>query len=282
MEAATISAFEEVDRQILMLARAAARCEPMPRRAAAKAATIRPLAAAPAFLRFTHDARPQRIARRARQAPRRALVAAGILAVLAVSAFAVLGWQQLFHGPAPLTGKAAVDSVVARILAAESSGALDAKAKRSSAAGPAQFIDATWLELIRAYRPDLAKSRSREQLLDLRGNARLARAIAAHFAERNAALLARRGLPVTAGTLYLAHFAGAAGAAALLSAPDDADAASVMAKADSTGKTSRDELVRANPFLDTFTVADIRRWADRKMDGPRLVLTDLRADANGK
>jgi hypothetical protein len=207
------------------------------------------------------------------------VAASALAAVLIVSVIVAVRFLPLFHR-APLTGRAAVNAVVARILKAESSGALAALAKRSSAAGPAQFINETWLELIRAYRPDLANSRSREQLLDLRHNARLARAIATRFAERNAALLARRGLPVTAGTLYLAHFAGAAGAAALLSAPDDADAASVMAKADSTGRTSRDELVRANPFLDTFTVADIRRWADRKMDGPRLVLPYLRADAS--
>jgi len=88
-------------------------------------------------------------------------------------------------------------------------------------------------------------------------------------------VLKRRGLPVTAGTLYLAHFAGPAGAAALLKAPDDADAAAVMAKADASGKTKREQIVKANPFLDKLTVADVKRWAERKMDGPALVLTEL-------
>lgn len=279
MEAATISAFEEVDRQILNFARAAARCGPGPWRAPPAIARVTTTSTL-LHIDIAADAPPQRVADIGRLAPRTSFATVGLLvAVLGLAAIVAASFLPLFHSAAPLTGRAAVDAVVARILVAESSGEVGAKAKHSSAAGPAQFIDDTWLELIRAYRPDLAKNRSREELLDLRSKAGLAREIATRFALRNATLLARRGLPVTAGTLYLAHFAGAAGAAALLSAPPDADAASVMAKADSTGKTSREQLVKANPFLDTFSVADIKRWADRKMAGPRLVLTDLSTTA---
>jgi hypothetical protein len=57
----------------------------------------------------------------------------------------------------------------------------------------------------------------------------------------------------------------AAGAAAILSAPDDADAAHVMASADATGRTKPEQLIKANPFLEHFTVADLKTWADRKM-----------------
>ena len=49
-------------------------------------------------------------------------------------------------------------------------------------------------------------------------------------------MLRQRGLPVTAGTIYLAHFVGGAGAVAILSAPgNNADAALVMATADVDG-----------------------------------------------
>jgi hypothetical protein len=48
-----------------------------------------------------------------------------------------------------------------------------------------------------------------------------------------------------------------------------------MAMADASGNTKREQIVKANPFLDKFTVADIRHWADRKMDGPAVALTDL-------
>ena len=82
------------------------------------------------------------------------------------------------------------------------------------------------------------------------------------FTEHNAGMLRKRGLPVTPGTLYLAHFAGGAGAVAILAAREDADAASVMADA---GQTKREKIIGANPFLERFTVADVRSRADRKM-----------------
>ena len=78
------------------------------------------------------------------------------------------------------------------------------------------------------------------------------------FVARNIAMLRQRRLPVTAGTVYLAHFAGGAGAVAILSAPDNSDAALVIANADSTGRTKRERLIKANPFLEHFTVADLK------------------------
>ena len=41
------------------------------------------------------------------------------------------------------------------------------------------------------------------------------------------------------------------------------DAASLMASADATGRTTR--AVNANPFLKEFTVRDLKNWANRKM-----------------
>ena len=55
------------------------------------------------------------------------------------------------------------------------------------------------------------------------------------------------------------------GGDAILSALEEADAASIMAGADATGRTKREKLVKANPFLERFTVADLKSWADRKM-----------------
>jgi hypothetical protein len=163
-----------------------------------------------------------------------------------------------------------VNVVVERIIDVESNGNPNAKNKRSSATGPGQFLDETWLEMIRAHRPDLSRGRSEGEILELRRDPNLSREITARFAERNATALRQQGLPVTPGTVYLAHFAGAAGAVAILSAPENADAALVMAKADATGRTKREKIIRANPFLERFTVADLKTWADRKMRGPGL------------
>jgi len=158
--------------------------------------------------------------------------------------------------------------VVERIIGVESDGSPNAKNRRSSALGLGQFLDETWLDMIRAHRPDLAKDRIQGEILELRRDAKIAREITARFTERNAEMLRRRGLPVTPGTLYLAHFAGGAGAVAILSATKNADAALVMATADATGRTKREKIVKANPFLERFTVADLRNWADRKMRVP--------------
>jgi hypothetical protein len=167
-----------------------------------------------------------------------------------------------------LTGGAAIDSVVERIISIESSGDPNAKNKRSSATGLGQFLDETWLDLIRTHRPDLARGRGQDKTLELRRDAKIAREITTRFTEQNAQMLRKKGLPVTPGTLYLAHFAGGAGAVAILSALKDADAAAVMAGADATGRTKREKIIKANPFLERFTVADLRSWADRKMRVP--------------
>jgi hypothetical protein len=186
-----------------------------------------------------------------------------------------LGWiggsnSHLFYdlNRPEMDGQAALNSVVERIIHAESDGDPNAKKKRSSATGAGQFLDGTWLEMIRLHRPDLVEGRSEKDILDLRRDPELAREIATRFVEQNAAMLSKRGLPVTPGTLYLAYFAGAAGAVAILSVPENADAASLMASADATGRMTREKIVGANPFLGGFTAADLKHWADRKMRGP--------------
>jgi hypothetical protein len=175
-----------------------------------------------------------------------------------------------------LTGQLAISDVVERIIVAESNGDPNLKDSHSSATGLGQFLDDTWLDLIRQYRPDLTKGRSESETLELRREAKLAREITTRFVEQNAAILKHRGLPVTAGSIYLAHFAGPAGAVAILSASENADPALVMASADTTGRTKRQQLLKANPFLEHFTVADLKIWADRKMHGPDPHPTNVR------
>jgi hypothetical protein len=164
-----------------------------------------------------------------------------------------------------LSGNDAIATVVARITEAESGGCPNTKNKRSSALGTGQFLDETWVRLIRTHRPDIAR-RSEREVLELRRDPELTREITTRLAEQNAAKLRRFGFPVTQGTLYLSHFAGSAGAVAILSAPQNADAATVMASADATRRMTREKIVNANPFLQRFTVADLKSWADRKMD----------------
>jgi hypothetical protein len=164
-----------------------------------------------------------------------------------------------------VTERPTIAAMVEQIIKVESNGDANTKNERSSALGLGQFLGETWLDLIRTNRPDLAMGRSESDTLELRRDAKVAREITARFTEQNAQLLRKRGLPVTPGTLYLAHFAGGAGAVAILSAQQNADAASIMASADATGRTTREKIVKANPFLEHFTIADLKSWADRKM-----------------
>jgi hypothetical protein len=107
--------------------------------------------------------------------------------------------------------------------------------------------------------------RSKKEVLDLRRDLEVSREIMTRFVEQNALMLSKRNLTVTPGTLYLTYFAGPAGALAVLSVSDDADAASLMASADVTGRTTREKLLNANPFLKSLTVGDLKKWADRRM-----------------
>jgi hypothetical protein len=184
------------------------------------------------------------------------------------------GWSSFDFVSRALTSKTVLSDVVERIIHAESNGCPNAKNTRSSAMGAGQFLDQTWLHLIRVHRPELARGSEREAL-ELRRDPKLAREITLRLAEHNASLLRARGLPVTRGTLYLSHFAGGAGAVALLAAPDNADAAAIMASADATGRTTRAKIVNANPFLQRFTVTDLKSWADRKMHNPGFRMADL-------
>jgi hypothetical protein len=140
-----------------------------------------------------------------------------IIMGMSLTAFS-LGWLGGYDAYRPSdsqreepTAGATIDAVVERIIGVESDGDPNVKNKRSSATGLGQFLDETWFDMIRAHRPDLAKGRSQAEILELRRDARIAREITARFTERNAGMLIKRGLPVTPGTLYLAHFAGGAG-----------------------------------------------------------------------
>lgn len=175
----------------------------------------------------------------------------------------------LFPDQAASSFKALVD----RITMAESQGNPDARNKFSSATGLGQFINATWMELIRKHRPDLVGAKNDKEILDLRKDPELSREMTARYVEQNSSILLKKGLPVTPGSLYLAHFAGPGGAAAILSAPEEVDAATVIASVDGQPAKAREKIVNGNPFLKGFTVRDLKNWAHLKMQGISLELS---------
>jgi hypothetical protein len=144
-----------------------------------------------------------------------------------------------------------------RIITVESGGDANATNPNSSATGAGQFINSTWLTMIRQNRPDLAQGKSDQEILAMRSDPALSKEMVDAYAVNNSAILQKNGLPVTPGTTYLAHFAGPGGAIKVLQADPNAMAGDVLGPA----------VVKANPFLAKMTAKDLQAWADRKMGG---------------
>src|SRR6202171_166506 len=234
----------------------------------AKASPLRP-AHTSKYMKRPDQARPPKPAGRRRAAWRNWLSIEYLTLLAAAIGLAFVSTSYLFSDKfsSEPVDKTEIKALVERIVAIESNGDSNARNKRSSATGAGQFLDDTWLEAVRRHRRDLIQGRSDKEILELRRDDKLTREIATRLVEQYAAILGKRGLPVTPGTLYLAYFAGPAGAVALLSGSEKADAASLMASADVTGRTTRNKLIRANPFLKVLTAGDLKNWAAQKMRG---------------
>jgi hypothetical protein len=238
----------------------------------AKASPLRP-AHTSKYMKRPDQIRPPKPAGRRCTAWRNWLSIENLTLLVAAFALAFVSTSYLFsdaHFNREPVDKTEIKALVERIVAIESNGDTNARDKRSSATGGGQFLDDTWLEAVRRHRRDLIQGRSDKEILELRRDDKLAREVATRLVEQYAKILGKRGLPITPGSLYLAYFAGPAGAVALLSGAENADAASLMASADLTGRTTREKLVNANPFLKVLTVSDLKKWADSKMRGTRL------------
>ena len=119
----------------------------------------------------------------------------------------------------------------------ESSFKPDAKASTSSAKGLYQFIETTWLNMVRdkgadhglgefagkiddtVEGPRVADPAARKKILDLRNDPSLSAAMAAEYAKANRTQLeASLGRATNSTDLYMAHFLGASGATKFLNA----------------------------------------------------------------
>jgi hypothetical protein len=120
----------------------------------------------------------------------------------------------------------------------------EAKAKTSSAQGLFQFIEQTWLTMMKeagprlgygAYaeaitrtpsgRMEVADAAMRRKILNLRQDPDANAAMASAFTNKNASILRTRiGRTPTEGELYIAHFLGAGGASKLINAASTSNA----------------------------------------------------------
>lgn len=149
----------------------------------------------------------------------------------------------------------AVATLTDRIIRVESGGSARAKNPLSSATGLGQFIDSTWLRMMRTYRPELARTLSTQDLLALRYDPTVSREMVRNLAREGEAYLRARGDPISAGRLYLCHFLGMEGAHQILAASSSALIVDVLGAG----------VIRANPFLAGKDASYVIAWAEKKM-----------------
>ncbi len=142
-----------------------------------------------------------------------------------------------------------------RLMMAESGGRDGARNARSSAFGAFQFINATFLDVVRRYFADETKHLTPPQILALRTDRVFARRAADAYSRDNASHLKAAGLPVTYPALRLAFLLGPSGAERVLKAPADQRVATLFGPA----------VINANPFMFGLSAAGLIARAAREV-----------------
>lgn len=145
----------------------------------------------------------------------------------------------------------------------ESGGDYGARSKTSSAGGKYQFTDSTWLSAVRKARPDLRGATDRELLKLKTDRSEEGRAIQEQTADyylqsEVVPSLARQGIEPTEGNVYLAWFAGPAGAAKALKAAPDTPISKILSEG--AIRANRNVKLGDKPFSE-FTQSDLVTWA---------------------
>lgn len=136
----------------------------------------------------------------------------------------------------------------------------EAKNPQSSAAGNGQFINQTWINTVRSSMPSLTAGKTDDQVLAMRSDPQTSLYATAAYGRQNAGALAQAGMPVTPGTLYMAHGLGAAGAISVLRATPTTPVAAILPQ----------NVISANSYLQgNKTVGDVRTHFDQLMQAPQ-------------
>src|SRR3954468_15063311 len=170
----------------------------------------------------------------------------------------------------------------------------NAHARTSSATGLFQFIEQTWLGMVKqhgaAHGLDwaanaiqrgrnghyyVADPAMRHQILDLRREPEASSAMAAEFASDNGRYLQNRlGRPAEPVDLYLAHFLGAGGAARFLRAHDANPAAAAAAMLPAAARANRAVFFNRDGSARSF--AEIRAHFAERMGGGGAAASPVR------
>ncbi len=178
--------------------------------------------------------------------------------------------------PAPAAAVAgeAVDDVAGmsrfldHLMLAESGGRDTARNPRSTALGPFQFIESTFLEVARRHFPADTDKLSPDQVLRLRTNRAFARRAAEAYTRDNAGILAAAGQSANFANLRLAFLLGPGGALRVLEVPRDSLAIRVVGAA----------VVQANPFMAGMTTGDLIRWSKANLAAGALAGAEIKGN----
>jgi hypothetical protein len=144
-----------------------------------------------------------------------------------------------------------------RLMVAESGGRADAKNPRSSALGPFQFIEATFLLVTNKYFAAEIASLNQEQILALRKDMAFSRRAARAYVNDLIAALQDQGLATTMGNLRLAFLVGPLGAVRVLRAQPDQPVKDLLSA----------DAIAANPFMSGATAGSLIQRAALDISG---------------
>lgn len=143
----------------------------------------------------------------------------------ALAAMTARAPRHITHAIAKASEKTGVDfAYLMQQASVESSFRADVKAKTSSATGLYQFIESTWLDMVKKHGAKHgidAKTQSKDHLLELRRDPKISAAMAGEYAGENKRFLEKHvtgNKDIGSTELYMAHFMGPSGAAGFLNA----------------------------------------------------------------
>jgi hypothetical protein len=138
-----------------------------------------------------------------------------------------------------------------RLMVAESGGGQFKKNPRSTALGPFQFIESTFLSVVSRHFPSELAGLSEREVLALRTDMAFSRRAAAAYARDLISALRASDLPATAANVRIAFLVGPLAAVRLLKAHPDRPLRKVLSA----------DAIAANPYMSAATVATLVRRA---------------------
>jgi hypothetical protein len=140
----------------------------------------------------------------------------------------------------------------------------NARNPNSSATGPDQFIEGTWLDLVKRNNLSWAKGKTEAQILSLRTDPDKSSEVEQLFRAENAEYLSKRGIQPNNTALYAAHHFGAKGALPFLRAAGNEPVENLLSQG----------TLEANPYLRGKTRDEvIAGWNARAEVQPTAVAT---------